>query len=288
MNSIAMNSISMKSFTELLTRAQEKAARKMPVLAIAQANDHHVEEAVREAEALGLVRGLRIVRENPEAAAADAVAAIRSGEAQLLMKGLLQTATIMKAVLNRETGLRTGRALSHACAFEIPDWEKLVFVTDVALNVAPDAARKADIIRNQVIMAQALGVARPKVAALAAVETVNPDMPATLDARLLQEMAERGELGDCDVQGPLALDLAVSAESGRTKGVTGPVVGDADILLVPDIEAGNMLYKGLVYFAKARPAGIIMGARCPIVLLSRADSADAKLMSIALAVLSAE
>lgn len=278
----------MKSFEELLTAAQAKAAKRKPVMAVAQANDPHVEEAVREAESLGLIEGLRIVKESPEEAALNAVAAVRTGQAQLLMKGLLQTATIMKAVLNRETGLRTGRALSHACAFEIPDWPKLIFISDVALNVSPDVARKADIIRNQVLMAQALGVARPKVAALAAVETVNPDMPATLDARALQEMAERGELGDCVVQGPLALDLAVSPESGKTKGVTGPVVGDADILLVPNIEAGNMLYKGLVYFAKARPAGIIMGARCPVVLLSRADTADAKLMSIALGVLTAE
>jgi phosphate butyryltransferase len=278
----------MKSFDELLQMAKARAGRKMPVLAVAQANDEHVEEAVAHAEALGLVKGLRIVREDPAEAAAEAVAAVRRGEAQLLMKGLLQTATIMKAVLNRDTGLRTGRALSHACAFEVPGWHKLVFITDAALNVAPDVARKADIIRNQVQMARALGIQRPKVACLAAVETVNPDMQATLDARALQEMAERGELGECDVQGPLALDLAVSPESGRTKGVTGPVVGDADILLVPDIEAGNVLYKGLVYFAKARPAGIIMGAKCPVVLLSRADSADSKLLSIALAALSAD
>jgi phosphate butyryltransferase len=277
----------MKSFSELLEAARAKAANKMPVLAIAQAHDHHVEEAVHEAESLGLVKGLRIQRDDEAEAAREAVAAVRRGDAQLLMKGLLPTPTIMKAVLNREAGLRTGRALSHACAFEIPGWHKLIFVTDVALNVAPDLARKADIVRNQVAMAHALGVKRPKVAALAAIETVNPDMPATVDARALQEMAERGELGECDLQGPLALDLAVSPESGQIKKLTGPVVGDADILVVPDIEAGNILFKGLVYFAKARPAGIIMGAACPIVLLSRADSAEAKLMSIALAVLTA-
>jgi phosphate butyryltransferase len=275
------------SFEHVLQAAREKAAHRMPVLAVAQANDHHIADAINEAERLGLVKALRIVKDDPADAAREAVLAVRGGEADLLMKGLLQTATIMKAVLHKEEGLRTGRALSHAAAFEIPGWHKLVFVTDAAMNVAPDAARKADIIRNQVIMAQALGVKRPKVACLAAVENVNPDMPATLDARALQEMAERGELGECDVQGPMALDLAVSPESGQTKGVTGPVVGDADILLAPDIEAGNVLYKGLVYFAKARPAGLIMGAKCPIVLLSRADSADSKLMSIALAVLSA-
>jgi phosphate butyryltransferase len=259
----------------------------MPVLAIAQANDHHVEEAVHEAESLGLVKGLRIQRDDDAEAAREAVAAVRRGDAQLLMKGLLQTPTIMKAVLNREEGIRTGRALSHACAFEIPGWHKLIFITDVALNVAPDLGRKADIVRNQVAMAHALGIKRPKVAALAAIENVNPDMPATVDAHALQEMSERGELGECDVQGPLALDLAVSPESGQIKKLTGPVVGDADILLAPDIEAGNILFKGLVYFARARPAGIIMGAGCPIVLLSRADSAEAKLMSIALSVLTA-
>lgn len=278
----------MKSFTELLHAAQEKARVRMPVLAIAQAGDHHIEEAVHEAERLRLVRGLRIQRDDPAEAAVEAVAAVRRGEAHLVMKGLLQTATVMKAVLSKEEGLRTGRALSHACAFEVPDWPKLVFITDVALNVAPDLTRKADIIRNQVLMARSLGIQTPKVAVLAAVETVNPDMPAAVEARQLQEMGERGELGQCLVQGPLALDLAVSKESGKIKGITGPVVGDADILVVPDIEAGNMLYKGLVYFAKARPAGVIMGAKCPVVLLSRADSPDAKLMSIALAVLAAD
>jgi len=277
----------MKDFAALLNAAREKAARKMPILAVAQALDHHVEEAVAEAERLGLCRALRIVHDDPNEAARLAVAAVRSGEADLLMKGLLQTAEIMKAVLNKEEGLRTGRALSHVVACEIPDWPKVVFITDVALNVAPDLARKADIVRNSVLTVQALGVAQPKVAALSSVEKVNPDMPSSVDARALQEMAERGELGNCLVQGPLALDLAASKEAGETKGVTGPVIGDADILLVPAIDAGNMLYKGLVYFARCRSAGIIVGAKCPVVLLSRADSADSKLMSIAMAVLCA-
>jgi len=278
----------MKRFAELLSQAQAKAAQRMPMLAIAQSDDHHIEEAVHQAEQLGLVRGLRIQHDDPAEAARKAVLAVRGGQAHLLMKGQLQTATIMKAVLSRDQGLRTGRALSHACVFEIPDWPKLIFISDVALNVAPDLERKADIIRNQVLMAHALGIAQPKVAVLAAVETVSSDMPATVEARRLEAMGTAGQLGHCFVQGPLALDLAISAESGATKGVTGSVVGDADILIVPDIEAGNMLYKGLVYFAKARPAGIIMGAKCPVVLLSRADSPDAKLMSIALAVLAAD
>ncbi|HYF79841.1 MAG TPA: phosphate acyltransferase [Symbiobacteriaceae bacterium] len=277
----------MKNFEQMLQAAQEKAARKMPVLAVAQATDHHVEEAVAEAERLGICKALRIVHDDPNEAARQAVAAVRNGQADLLMKGLLQTAEIMKAVLNKEEGLRTGRALSHVVACEIPGWHKVIYITDVALNVAPDLARKADIVRNAVLTVQALGNPQPKVAALASVEKVNPDMPASVDARALQEMAERGELGSCLVQGPLALDLAASAEAGATKGVTGPVVGDADILMVPAIDAGNMLYKGLVYFAKCRSAGIIVGAKCPVVLLSRADSADSKLMSIAMAVLCA-
>lgn len=277
----------MKNFEQMLKAAQEKAARKMPVLAVAQATDHHVEEAVAEAERLGICKALRIVADDPNEAARQAVLAVRNGEADLLMKGLLQTAEIMKAVLNKDEGLRTGRALSHVVACEIPDWPKVVYITDVALNVAPDLARKADIVRNAVLTVQALGEVQPKVAALASVEKVNPDMQATVDARALQEMAERGELGNCLVQGPLALDLAVSREAGETKGVTGPVVGDADVLMVPAIDAGNMLYKGLVYFAKCRSAGIIVGAKCPVVLLSRSDSADSKLMSIAMAVLCA-
>lgn len=275
------------SLDQLIPAARQKVAGRPLTMAVAQATDPHVEEAVAEAERLGLVRGLRFVRENPAEAAQAAVAAVRSGGAQLLMKGLVQTADIMRAVLNRDTGLRTGRALSHACVVQVPGWPRLLHITDIALNVAPDLSRKADILRNQVQVAHALGNPRPKVAVIAAVETVNPDMAATVDARALQEMAERGELGECVVQGPLALDLALSAEAGATKGVSGPVVGAADVLLMPDLEAGNVLYKGLVCLAGADSAGIVVGARCPIVLLSRSDSAAAKLNSIALAVLAA-
>ncbi|WP_374713507.1 phosphate acyltransferase [Symbiobacterium terraclitae] len=275
------------SLDQLIPAARQKVAGRPLTMAVAQATDPHVEEAVAEAERLGLVRGLRFVRENPAEAAQAAVAAVRSGGAQLLMKGLVQTADIMRAVLNRDNGLRTGRALSHACVVQVPGWPRLLHITDIALNVAPDLSRKADILRNQVQVAHALGNPRPKVAVIAAVETVNPDMAATVDARALQEMAERGELGECVVQGPLALDLALSAEAGATKGVSGPVVGAADVLLMPDLEAGNVLYKGLVCLAGADSAGIVVGARCPIVLLSRSDSAAAKLNSIALAVLAA-
>lgn len=276
------------TFAALIPAAREAAAKAMPVIAVAQAKDPHVEEAVAEAERLGLATALRIQRADPAEAAAEAVAAVRSGRAQLLMKGLLPTAVLMKAALNGVGGLRTGRALSHVALLELPTMSRLLAMADIALNIAPDLARKADILRNQVAVAHALGIARPKVAALAAVESVTPGMAATVDARALQEMAERGELGNCQVAGPLALDLALSAEAGRVKGVTGPVVGEADALLMPDIEAGNILYKGLVHFAGAKTAGLIVGASCPIILLSRSDSAEAKLYSIALAVLMAE
>ncbi|OTA41629.1 MAG: phosphate butyryltransferase, partial [Symbiobacterium thermophilum] len=190
-------------------------------------------------------------------------------------------------VLDRDTGLRTGRALSHACVVQVPGFPRLLHISDIALNIRPDLARKADILRNQVAVARVLGLARPKVAVIAALEKVNPDMPATVDARALQEMAERGEFGDCDVQGPLALDLALSPEAGAVKGVTGPVVGQADVLIMPDLETGNVLYKALIHLAGASSAGIVVGARCPIVLLSRSDPAPFKVNSIALAVLAA-
>ena len=275
------------SLDQLIPAAQAAVGGRPPVMAVAQADDPQVEEAVSEAERLGLVRGYRISRADPAEAARLAVEAVRAGEAQLLMKGLLQTAEILRAVLNRDAGLRTGRSLSHACVVQVPGFPRLLHISDIALNIRPDLARKADILRNQVAVARALGLECPKVAAIAAVEKVNPDMPATVDARALQEMAERGEFGDCVVQGPLALDLALSAEAGAVKGVTGPVVGAADVLIMPDLETGNVLYKALIHLAGAASAGIVVGARCPIVLLSRSDPPAFKLNSIALAVLAA-
>lgn len=199
------------------------------------------------------------------------------------MKGKVGTADILRAVLDKEKGLRTGRLLSHVTAFEIQGWGRLLFMTDGAMNIAPDLGQKAQIAQNAVDVLRGLGFARPKVAALAAVELVNPDMPAALEGALLAKMADRGQIKDCIVDGPLALDNAISLHSAQVKGIDSPVAGQADILLVPDIEAGNVLYKAIVYFGKeARVSGVIAGAKAPVVLTSRSDSHQAKLDSIAL------
>lgn len=226
--------------------------------------------------------------ETKEIAASETVKAVSSGEAQVLMKGNIPTATILKAVLNGEYGLRTGKVLSHVAAFEIPNYNRLIFVTDAAMNIAPDLKEKAQIIENAVVAARACGISKPIVAPLAAVETVNPSMSPTIDAASLVLMNKRGQIKDCIVDGPLALDNAVSIEAAKQKGLDDPTAGKADILLVPNIEAGNILYKSLIYFANAKVGAIIQGAKAPIVLTSRADSAESKIYSLALAILTAQ
>ena len=208
-----------------------------------------------------------------------AVKLVRDGEADVVMKGLVDTSVILKAVLDKEIGLREAPVLSHVAVFEVPGFDRLLYVTDAAMNIAPDVEAKKHIIGNAVKVAHALGNERPIVTALCAVEKVNPKMQATLDAA---ELAEANIPG-CRVMGPLALDNAVSVEAAKHKGITDPDAGKSDILLVPAIETGNALYKSLVFLAKARNAGMIVGAKAPIVLTSRADSDDAKLNSIALA-----
>jgi phosphate butyryltransferase len=221
--------------------------------------------------------------ETKESAAEHAVKAVQSKEAGVLMKGNIPTAIFLKAVLNKEYGLRTGKVLSHVAAFEVPRYHKLIFVTDAAMNITPTLEEKAQIISNAVSVARSLGMAVPRVAPLAAVETVNPAMQATLDGAALTQMNRRGQLLNCVVDGPLALDNAISALAAEHKGIGGEVAGEADILLVPNIESGNILYKSLVYFAGAKVGAVIAGAAAPIVLTSRADSAESKLYSLALA-----
>jgi phosphate butyryltransferase len=212
-----------------------------------------------------------------------AVRKVRSGEAQMLMKGLVSTGTFLKGVLNKEFGLRQRPLLSHVALYQAPDPARLVLFTDVAMNIAPDLAQKAQILENAVGLAHRLGVERPRVAVIAAVETVNPEMPATVDAASLAKMADRGQIKGCIVDGPLALDNALSAEAARHKGIASPVAGVADVLLLPDIEAGNVLYK-ILGLLKAWPlAAIVVGASAPVVLTSRADSDETKFNSIALA-----
>jgi phosphotransacetylase len=220
---------------------------------------------------------------DPHLAAALAVAMARDGRVRALMKGSLHTDELMAAVVSREAGLRGTRRLSHVFLLDVPAYHKPLLVTDAAVNIAPDLEAKADILQNAVDLAIALGIARPKVAVLAAVETVNPKMQATLDAALLCKMADRGQLRGAIVDGPLAFDNAMSAAAARVKGIVSAVAGDPDILLCPNLEAGNMVAKQLTYLAGAEAAGIVLGARVPVILTSRADSVAARVTSAALA-----
>lgn len=230
---------------------------------------------------------LKIIHAETGAAAAEsAVKAVSEKAADVLMKGNIPTNIILKAVLNKEYGLRTGRILSHVAAFEVPGFDRLLFITDAAMNIAPDLEQKAQILTNAASLAISLGVHNPKAAVIAAVETVNPAMQATVDAAALTIMNQRGQIIGCVVDGPLALDNAVSAIAARHKGITSEVAGSADILLVPAIEVGNTLYKSLIYFAGAKVGAVITGAKAPIVLTSRADTAESKLYSLALAICS--
>jgi phosphate acetyltransferase len=221
------------------------------------------------------------------AAAAKAVELVRQGEAELLMKGSLHTDELLSAVVARETGLRTGRRISHVFIMDVPTYHKVLVVTDAAINIAPTLEDKVDICQNAIDLARTLGVSTPKVAILAAVETVNSKMPATLDAAALCKMAERGQITGGLLDGPLAFDNAISKEAARVKDITSKVAGDPDILLVPDLEAGNMLAKQLSFLANADSAGLVLGARVSIILTSRADSVRSKIASCAVAVLTA-
>ena len=217
------------------------------------------------------------------AAAERAVALGRECKVEALMKGALHTDELMASIVDKAGGLRTERRMSHVFALDVPNYAKPLFITDAAVNIAPDLDTKRDIIRNAIDLAHALGIPFPKVAILAAVETVSAKMQSTLDAAALCKMADRQQIVGGILDGPLAFDNAISTEAARTKGIVSPVAGQADILIVPDLEAGNMLVKQLVYLAGAQAAGIVLGARLPIILTSRADGDEARLASCALA-----
>ena len=221
------------------------------------------------------------------AAATKAVELVRTGRAELLMKGSLHSDEILAAVVARETGLRTGRRLSHVFLMDVPTYHKVLLVTDGAINIAPTLEDKVDICQNAIDLARTFGVERPKVAVLAAVETVNSKMPATLDAAALCKMAERGQIRGGLVDGPLAFDNAISRDAAKIKGIVSEVAGDPDILLAPDLEAGNMVAKQLSFLAKADSAGLVLGARVPVILTSRADSLRSRIASCAVAALAA-
>ncbi len=296
-----------RTFDEIIIAARDKGPK---TIAVAVAQDIEVLNAVKGAKDLGIANAILVgdkdemskaaaecgvdiskfevidIKEKDEACR-KAVELVSTGKAHIVMKGIVDTSVIMKAVLDEKIGLRTGNVLSHVAVFAVPGYDRLFYVTDAAMNIAPNLLQKKQIIENAVQVAKALGNDNPKVAVLAAVEKVNPKMQTTLDAAELVRMNETGELTGCTIGGPFALDNAVSVEASKHKGITHPVAGYADILMVPAIEAGNMLYKSLVYFARAKNAGIIVGAKAPVVLTSRADSDEAKLNSIAIGALMA-
>ncbi len=220
--------------------------------------------------------------------AETAVRLAREGRAEMLMKGSLHTDELMAAVVKRETGLRTGRRVSHCFVMDVPAIDRVVIITDAAVNIFPTLQDKADIVQNAIDLAHALGLAQPKVAILSAMETVNPQVPSTIEAAALCKMAERGQITGGVLDGPLALDNAIDLGAAQIKKIRSPVAGQADILVVPDLEAGNMLAKSLSFMADADAAGIVLGARVPVILTSRADSVQTRLASCAVAALFAQ
>ena len=230
------------------------------------------------------ITGVTIIHEpDIQRSVETAVKMVSNKQADILMKGKIGSATLLRCVLNKEWGLRTGNLLSHFALFEVETYHKVIAVTDVAMNIAPSLQDKIAIVNNSVACLNRLGYKMPKVAVLGAVEMVNENMKATLDAALLSKMNQRDQIKNCIIDGPLAFDNAVSLESAQLKGIKSEVAGDTDLLLMPDIEVGNVLYKSLVFFAQAKVASIILGAMVPIVLTSRSDSEQAKFDSILLA-----
>lgn len=241
-----------------------------------------IEAAAKEAELD--ISGLEIVHtEHSHDSAEMSVKLVHEGRAQALMKGALHTDEVMSAAVNKSTGLRTARRMSHVFVLDVPTYPKPLLITDAAINIYPDLMAKADIVQNAIELAQALDVETPKVAILSALETVYPKIPSTLEAAALCKMADRGQITGGILEGPLAFDNAISAKAAKTKGIVSDVPGDADILVAPDLEAGNMIAKQLMYLAGADSAGIVLGARVPIMLTSRADGTLSRLISAALA-----
>jgi phosphate acetyltransferase len=242
------------------------------------------------AASLGLdLAGLQMIdTPHSHAAAEKAVEIVRAGDGDAVMKGSLHTDELLAAVVRKETGIRTERRISHVFVMDVPSYPKPLFITDAAVNLFPTLEDKADIVRNAIDLALALGIAIPKVAILSAVETITSRLPSTIDAAALCKMAERGQITGALLDGPLALDNAISRQAAATKNIVSAVAGDADILLVPDLEAGNMLAKELIFLADADAAGIVLGARVPIILTSRADSLRTRMASCAVAALYAE
>lgn len=297
----------MRSFNDVIKYAKERGPK---IISVACSQDKEVLIAVDMAKKEGIANailvgdiektkeiakelnidldGYELIDEKDLAQASlKAVSLVSEGKADMVMKGLVDTSIILKAVLNKEVGLRTGNILSHVAVFDVKGYDRLFFITDAAMNLSPDIQGKKQIIENACVVAHALDIENPKVAAICAKEKVNPKMQDTVDAKDLEEMCANGDIKGCIVGGPFALDNAVSEEAAKHKGMSHPIAGKADILLAPDIEAGNILYKSLVFFSETKNAGVIVGAKAPIILTSRADSEETKLNSIALGVLMA-
>ena len=297
-----------KNFDDLLSRVKECKRKKVSV---AVAQDEPVLEAIKAAKEQGIADAILVGDKNKIKEIADsigmditqfevihepdvkkaalfAIQLVSSGRADMVMKGLVDTATFLRSVLNKEVGLRTGKVMSHVSVFEIEGFDRLIFLTDAAFNTYPDLKAKVQIVQNSVSVAHACGIECPKVAPDCAVEVVNPDMPATIDASLLSKMNDRGQIKGCVVDGPLALDNALSEEAAHHKGITGPVAGKADVIMLPNIETANVMYKTLTYTSNSRNGGILVGTSAPVILTSRADSFETKVNSIALAAVVAE
>jgi phosphate butyryltransferase len=294
-----------RTFTELLEAAKEKGPKK---IAVAAGHQSEIMLAGLDAELAGLAEvilvgdserirqiaaqeGFDISRMDvihaPESreAAWQVMKLVSDGQADIAMKGRVETSEFLRAALSKELGLRTGCLFTHVAAFEIPLFDRLIFISDAGVIVAPDLEKKVQIVQNAIDVAHAMRIEIPRVAVLAATEVVNPKIPTTLDAANLSKMADRGQIRGGLVDGPLALDNAISPESARIKGIKSEVAGYADILIAPDIEAGNVLAKAITYFAQGKMAGVVVGARCPLILPSRSDTREAKLVSLALGVI---
>ena len=295
----------MKSLKELVELAKKKEKKK---IAVASCQDKEVLLAVEKARKLGLVEAVLIGDINKIKDIADslninlinyeliniedlsqaclkAVELVSSKKVDMVMKGIVDTSIILKAVLNKEVGIRDGKILSQVSILDIPNYDRLILLTDPAMNIAPDLNTKKQIIENAVEVAKSIEIKEPKVACICAKEKVNPKMIDTVEAKELEEMCKRGEIKNCIVEGPVALDNAISVEAAKHKNIDNPVAGKADILLVPDIKCGNVLYKSVTFFAQGETAGIVMGAKAPVILTSRSDSDISKLNSIALGIL---
>jgi phosphate butyryltransferase len=296
----------MKTLGELIEKAKSTTLK---TVAVAESADLPVLESLKEGVSLGIIKPVlfgnknetcRLAKEidfdltdisvidcqNPKEAAEKAVQYVSGGKAQIVMKGLVGSDVYLRAILNKEWGLRTGSVLSHVALFEIPAYHKLLCVTDAAMNISPDAKDKAFITKNAVNFMKNIVNGKPKVAFLAHNEKVVPDNQASNDAAVLSMMAIRGQLGDIIADGPFAFDNAISKEAAKHKKIESEVAGDADIVICPDIQSGNILYKSLTYFANGKAAALIAGAKAPVILTSRADTAETKLYSIVFAVLS--